>query len=379
MTHCATSVLCVLEVLSNVVDDLDDEALHDAVVAVQREIDVLTARQAQLLARWDARNIWSQDGSLSCGHRYARETGLSVKEAKRLVHRARKLSSMPVVASAFTSGELSVSRVDLLVRTNQPHLTEVFSRDESLLVSTVKSLSFNDACRALKYWQCRADPDGAEDKAKKLVDGRHAQVARTFDDTVDLQAVFEPLGGEIVLRELQRLEDELFVQDWAKAKALYDEEVSVDKLWRTPAQRRCDALVVMATRSVSASGGSPKPLLNILVGEDRFKDICELASGTVLPPGQVLPLLTDAQIESIIFDGSSKILDIKHQRSFTGAVRTALNVRDRHCQHPSGCDVPASRCEGDHIIAWSRGGFTDQTNGQLLCAKHNRVKGTGPP
>ena len=88
MTHCAISVLCVLEVLSNVVDDLDDEALHDAVVAVQREIDVLTARQAQLLARWDARKIWSQDGSLSCGHRYARETGLSVKEAKHLVHRA---------------------------------------------------------------------------------------------------------------------------------------------------------------------------------------------------------------------------------------------------------------------------------------------------
>jgi hypothetical protein len=369
----------VNKILTEDVRDLDNAVLHEAVVTVQREIDRLSALQAQLLATWDARKIWGENGSKSPGHRYAHETGLSIPDAKHRVSRARQLSSMPLTAEAFANGELSTSRVDLLVRTNQSDIANIFARDEDVLLNAVKTLSFDDASRAMKYWQQQADPDGAEDKAEKLHDGRNAHIAKTLDNTVDLQATFDPIGGEIFRKELQRLDDELFEQDWAKAKALYGDDVAIDKLERTPAQRRCDALVLMAKRSASAAGGSNKPLISILVGEESFKNICETASGVVLTPGQVIPHLNEAHIESIIFDGKSRVIDIKHKRLFTGALRQALDVRDRHCQHPSGCDVPASKCQGDHVFAYSKGGLTELDNGQLLCAKHNRVKGTGPP
>jgi hypothetical protein len=135
----------------------------------------------------------------------------------------------------------------------------------------------------------------------------------------------------------------------------------------------------MAKRSAGASGGSSKPLIHIVIGEESFKDLCETAAGTVLTSGQVIPLLSEAQIQSIIFDGRSILKDVRHKRSFEGSLKTVLDIRDRHCQHDSECDVPASKCQGDHIIAWSKGGQTEVTNGQLLCGFHNRAKGSGPP
>jgi len=286
---------------------------------------------------------------------------------------------MPLTLAAFASGELSTSRVNLLVNTNQPCVSDIFARDEEILLDIVKTTRFADACRAVKYWQLRADPDGSEDKAKRKFEARSAHISKTLDDVIKLDALFDPVNGEIFLNELQRLEDELFQHDWSQAKAIHGENTTIDKLKRTPAQRRCDALVEMAKRSATSLGGSNKPLINIVIGSEKFKDLCETASGTVLTTGQVIPLLKDTQIESIMFDGKSKLIDIKHKRSFVGSVRRALDIRDRHCQHESECDVPATKCQGDHKLAWSKGGVTDITNGQLLCGFHNRAKGTGPP
>ena len=133
----------VNEILAVDSRDLDDRALHEAVIAAQREIDRLSALQAQLLITWDARKIWGENGSKSPGHCYASATGLSIPDAKHLVRRARKLSSMPLTSEAFANGELSTSRVDLLVRTNQADVSSTFERDEDILLNAVKTLSFD--------------------------------------------------------------------------------------------------------------------------------------------------------------------------------------------------------------------------------------------
>jgi hypothetical protein len=46
-------------------------------------------------------------------------------------------------------------------------------------------------------------------------------------------------------------------------------------------------------------------------------------------------------------------------------------VVHRRCDHRT-CFVPAARCQGDHILAWSQGGLTTQDNGRPGCGPHNR-------
>jgi 5-methylcytosine-specific restriction protein A len=116
-----------------------------------------------------------------------------------------------------------------------------------------------------------------------------------------------------------------------------------------------------------------------MVGEESFAKVCELASGTVVTAGQLVPYLGRCQIERIVFDGPSRVIDVGIKRFFGGALRRAIEVRDGYCQHESGCDEPASRCEVDHIVPYSHGGSTSQGNGQLLCSKHNRGKGARSP
>lgn len=373
----------VKELVSRVDDEIGNSELHRSVVGLQQQIDQLTAAQAHLLAKWDSRKIWSSDSSKSAGHCLARETGSSVADAKRSVSRARRLSSMKLCSAAYLSGSISTSRIDLLVRTNQPALASQFSRDEEMLLGMAQDLSFDNATRVLRYWTQCADESRSESQAKRQTQARSASAVRTFEGTVDLKALFDPVSGEIFLTQLERIEDELFNSDWSRAKEVHGDSVTIDDLERSTTQRRCDALVEMAKRSASCPMGSsraPKPLISVLVDYETFTGrVCELASGTIITPGQLVPLLSEADIERIVFDGPSRVIDVSQKREFTGALRRAIEVRDRHCQDPSGCDVPAERCQVDHIDAYVRSRATNQTNGRLLCALHNRAKGAGPP
>jgi hypothetical protein len=57
-----------------------------------------------------------------------------------------------------------------------------------------------------------------------------------------------PVSGQIVHTTLSMIERELFEADWADAKQRLGRDLLITDLSRTPAQRRADALVEMATR-----------------------------------------------------------------------------------------------------------------------------------
>ncbi|HJR88461.1 MAG TPA: HNH endonuclease [Acidimicrobiia bacterium] len=83
----------------------------------------------------------------------------------------------------------------------------------------------------------------------------------------------------------------------------------------------------------------------------------------------------------MIMGPSSEPLDVgRKTRVIPPALRRAVMVRDRHCQHP-GCDRPARWCDVDHIIPWWQGGETKLSNLQLLCRFHHSLKHKpeGPP
>jgi Domain of unknown function (DUF222) len=236
-------------------------------------------------------------------------------------------------------------------------------------------LRFASFARALAYWRWRADPEGAEDDAAALREQRRFSLSQSFGGVWFADGTFDPIAGEVVARELRRIEDELFAADWAEAKARMGEEVHKSDLRRTAAQRRADALVEMAIRSATAPAGGrrPEPLFSVLVGYETLAGtICELANGTMVTPGSLLRWLERAWVERVVFDGPSRVIDVGvHRRLFTGATRRAVEVRDRECFDPT-CDVPAEWCEIDHVRPWADGGLTAQANGRPACAFHNR-------
>ncbi len=395
-------------------DAPDDATLHQLVVELHTERSKFAVAYAELLAHWDTRRLWESDGSRSPAHRLARETRSSVGSARDDLRRARRIRHLPATRDAVANGHLSIDHIDLAGHVNTPRRRHLFTRDEELLVRTCSHLSYADGARAIRYWATRADdtltdertagdqadsrptdPDHAPDDANAPPDpqpdpaspdhngadhndndndpdhghdsdrsstGSRLHASRTLDDTLVIDGTLDAIDGTIVERELNRLTDEIRLADRAKG------------IQRTPAQRRAAALVEMARRSATAPahGRRPRPLFTVLIGEQSFDRLSELSNGIVVTPTQRVVHLGEAEIESVLFDGPSTVVAVSSRRTFDGAVRRAIQVRDRRCTHPSVCDVPADDCDLDHITPHAKGGPTSQFNGRLECKAHNR-------
>ncbi len=356
---------------------LDDVALQELVVGLEQQSSRLAAARAQVLSEWDARGLWRSDRSKSASARFARDAGCSPARARAELCRARKLRTMPASAAALAEGDLSVDHIDVLARANHGLLAVLFAKEEQELLANLKGLRFSAFVRAVAYWQSLADDEVCEDEALRAKDNRYVTASATTGGVIDVRGRLDPIGGEVFAAELVRLENIMFQADWADAKAIHGEALQSDQLARTHLQRRADALVEMATRSSAMVPGSlpARPLFTVLVDYETFTGrVCELAKGTVISPGQAAEWLDQANIERVVFDTPSRVIDVgRRARLFTGGLRRAIEVRDRHCTGPN-CNTPADKCEVDHIIEWSAGGETTQTNGRLLCAHHNRQR-----
>ncbi len=358
------------------VDGLSDVELSGLLVDLHSQSARLDAVRVELTGAWDARRAWSTDGAKSAAAWLAHRTHQPRGALNGEVRLARRLRGMPATAAALADGDISAEHADRLARANRSGLEAAFARDEEMLVGHARELSWADFARAVAYWEQLAAPDDTEADAQSQHDVRRAHCSETLEGTWVLDALLGPVGGAIFAETLTGIEAELFAADWAAAKAQHGDDVTVDKLARTPAQRRADALVEMATRArtAPADGCRPRPLITALVDYPTFTGrVCELANGTIITPGTLARLLTDADIERIVFNGPSRVIDVgRRTRFFTGALRRAVQVRDRHCTWP-GCDTPAGRCDVDHVVPYDDGGESAQGNGTLLCPYHHRL------
>ncbi len=240
---------------------------------------------------------------------------------------------LPEVARAWKSGQISGAHVDALVVLRRPGTEAALKRDESLLVRQAQRLRFEHFARALASWDHHADPEGTEDAEMARRERRDVFLASSFEGMWLGRMTLDPISGAIVSTELERLEAELFEEDWGKAKAELGREPKAHELWRSPPQRRSDALVEMATRSKSTPEGArrPEPLFSVLVGYETLAGrICQLAQGAALAPGSLVPWL-----ERAVFEPAGRVEVAASARIFTGATRRAIELRDRDAPTPT--------------------------------------------
>jgi hypothetical protein len=341
-------------------DTLTDAELDAELVALARLRHRLDAQIARRAARWDGRGVWRNDGSRAPWARLSRTAGMAGSTAKAILRRGASLPLMPLTAEAFTAGDLSPDVVDLLA-TARNGRDELFARDEAVLVTHCEKLTFTQAVRMIQYWCQRADGELDRDGAPPPKPST-LRVRAGYDGAVDGDFSLDPTDGATVAEALARIERDLYRQDQRTGTV------------RTKTERMASALVELAIRAHTAPAGGrrPEPLLCILAGEATVERVCELATGVVIAPDLIVPHLTHAQVQTFIFDGADRVIAASPQRTFRGTLRRAIQVRDRHCQHPSGCDEPITRCDIDHRTPTHEGGATTEANGELQCEPHNR-------
>ena len=352
----------------------------DSIIALNSLRNRLDSVMTSAVAEFDAGGGWAVDGAKTASSWLATRCHQPKAEAQRLVRRAKGLPHLPVAAEAFLAGHIGAAQFDALAKAHTPVTEVALARDEALLVGHAQKMKFEPFVNVLAYWLQHADPDGADEADMERQARRDVYLAPSISGMVLGRINLDPIGGSIVYDEFVRLERTLFEEDWAQAKERLGREPKVHELTRTAAQRRADALVLMAIRSKGApeDGRRPEPLFTVLVDHGTLHGrICELANGTVIAPGSLFEWMDGATFERIVSAPGRRIECSPTSRFFTGATRRAIEVRDLQCTHEY-CDIPADKCQIDHIVPWSEGGLTTQENGQVLCGFHNRQRTYGP-
>jgi hypothetical protein len=374
--------------LAGVVDRLcaaDPAALADpdTIVALHRQLARLDAAVTQAVGAFDTSRAWAADGARSAGAWIATRCRQPAGVAHHRARLARALPHIPQVRAAWLAGRIDTHHAALLARAHAaaPH---AFARDQSLLVGHATDLAHRHLTQTIAYWEQLADPDGPDGpdaRALRTHTRRRVHLSRGFEGRWHLDAMLDPLTGAAVADTLGAIETELFAADWAHAKARLGHQPRPADLARTPTQRRADALVEMAARARAAPPGArrPAPLLTVLVDYPTLTGrICQLADGTPIAPAALLPWLTPAWVERVVFDSPDRVRNVGAQRRlFTGATRRAIEVRDQECFHPY-CDQPAPQCQIDHIHPYATGGPTTDHNGRPACPHHNRHRHDPP-
>lgn len=365
------------------------EAAAEQIQAVKAQ---LTALEAEVVGAYDASLEWSRDGHRSAGAALRHRSRLRGADARSSVRLARALRSMPPTALALADGSITPAHAHRLARAaTRPEFTDA----EQFLLAKAAVLSFAQWEKAVTYWEHLVDEARAgsdPDRADPRETNRALYLSKTFAGVGRLDGWLDPVGYSDLAETLQRIEDEMFSDDWRLARDRLGDQVTAGSLWRTPAQRRADALVEMARRASSTPAGAtaPRPLTIVHVDHHTFEAaiaslasgapfaippndrLCELDDGTVITPTQMVEQAAIGDVRRLVYGAPGVILDYgRRVRLFEGALREAVQARDRECRHP-GCEIPARRCEIDHVVEWHEGGPTVHSNAEARCSFHHR-------
>jgi Domain of unknown function (DUF222)/HNH endonuclease len=97
--------------------DCDDLQLGREITLLSAQINVASYRLLKLIAEFDLRGGWRSGGAMrSCAHWLAAHCGMEIGAAREKVRVARRLSGLPEMEQAFSTGELSYSKVRAITR-----------------------------------------------------------------------------------------------------------------------------------------------------------------------------------------------------------------------------------------------------------------------
>ena len=329
------------------IDDLDR-----AIVSLSSRINAETYELLVLVRQFDERAGWLKWGLGNCAEWLHYRCDYSMNAAREKVRVAHALKTLPNIAAAFATGELSYSKVRAMTRVVGLH-----NQDELLSFAlNTTTARVEERCRELRCGT--ADSLGS---AQRAFASRSLRIHRNADRGTMSITVELPLEtGELVEKALDKARD-----DFVSGVEFVDESWSA---------RQADAMVVMASGYLSGNNDQPRNnsddyLVTIHVDQSA------LANGngrSSLPIDSVKRLCCDGHAVVIGEDENGQPLNVgRKTRTVPTAIKRALSARDNGCSFP-GCHHTRF-VDAHHIEHWSNGGETSLDNLMLLCSQHHKL------
>lgn len=342
------------------------KALDDEISEASAYVHAAMARVARASAKFDEIGGWGAGGIRSFSHWMTIETGFDMHTSAELLRVGQAMNSLPKIAQAFESGQLSFDKVR--------HITTVATpaTDELLLeiAHGASGAQLARICRALR----RIDEANAPAQADDHLSRRGVWMHWDDNGMLDLRARLTPEDAAVVQAALESITGSQPVPEAA------DDGVKdpADDRW---AARNADALVSMCehvlaggAENLIASTAARQVVVHVDVGVltgEATDGRCYVEGGSPLSAGAARRLGCDAEVVAVTERDGLPIDVGRKQRIVPERLRLALHVRDRFCRFP-GCAVPAHRTEAHHHDYWALGGGTDLDNLLLLCGFHHR-------
>lgn len=330
------------------------EALGDEIATLAAHIAAATHQLLTMLAEFDRLRGWEVGGHRSCAHWLSYRTGIDLGAAREKVRAARALESLPETATAMSRGELSFSQVRALTR--------AASREtEAELLELARGATVAQLERMVRAWKRGRRVDEAQAERERF-ESRTLSIFPDDDGLYVIRGVLTPEVAALLMRAVEAASD-----------ALFRESPDTD-----PAQRRADAIGVVAERALSGVEASRAARYQVVLHVDAATLTAdgepgrsELEDGTRVSAETSRRMACDASVASVAHGADGAVLNAgRRMRTVSPALRRALETRDRGCRFP-GCGLRFT--DAHHVRHWADGGETSLANCLLLCAHHHRL------
>lgn len=406
--------------------ELPTVELEASITGLCADINAATYKQLVMVAEFDRRLGWGDEGVRSCAHWLNWKCGISLVAAREKVRVGHALALLPNVSKAFASGELSYSKARAITRVASVHnedclLSYAKNGTASQLDKTVRLYrkQFDSAGQPMAdYQQPVFDPDEEVDQVEPSDSERfdaenqgavhnkdYRQLTHFWDEhgCLIIRARLTGEQGALVIKAidaavesireagpsidsashaLERIAGE--GDESALENQLSDDEKSrLDRQQQT--LRHADALVLMAEALLRDSkvASCTDDRYQVVVHVDSnvlAKQVFEKHDGTPdcyidnqvgIPVETARRLSCSCKVVTALTNKGEPLSIGRSSRAIPTAIKRALDIRDRTCVFP-GCDCH-KHLDAHHIQHWANDGETSLWNLIKVCHHHHTL------
>jgi hypothetical protein len=302
----------------------------------------------ELIAEADRREDWADTGARDMAQWLGIRYGISDWKARRWIASAHALKELPLVAAAFSSGELAIDQVVELTRFATPER-------EAELVEWAKDVSSGRIRHRAEITERRTAAEVADAQRDRTRRWQYSHEGTRFWLLAELPAS----EGAVVARAIERLADTLPILPGEEG-AMYADA------------RRADALVAVAGARIAEDPCPDRATVIVHAKLDGTDGAFEIEGGPGLAADTVDRLLCNARVQAVVENSSGDVIGLgRMSRQPAEWMLRELRYRDRGCTFP-GCGSQRV-VHAHHVECWSRGGRTDLENLTLVCSFHHKL------